>query len=180
MKERPIIFSDEMVSAILEGRKSQTRRVAKLNGDRCHFGQVGDWLWVKETWAESVPDAQWGDMNGGGEPTPIYRADNRWDGVTWRSPIFMPRYESRITLEIVSVRVERVQDISEADAIAEGIDEWEEMFRCGTDSDPCWTRDARLAYAWLWDSINAKRGFGWDTNPWVWVVEFKPARAARK
>lgn len=236
-KERPILFSGEMVRAILEGRKTQTRRVLRtqpldvipyqgeLAGQRwvglmqrdpnkglifkCKYGQAGDRLWVRESWRID----SWSDD---GEVCVQWRADEKvskwitagedylvferlwiqssddcersgleftddggysWENghspCRWRPSIHMPRWASRITLEIVNVRVERVQDTSERDAIAEGIDEWEEMFRCGPDSDPCWTRDARHAYAWLWDSINARRGYGWDVNPWVWVIEFK-------
>ena len=94
----------------------------------------------------------------------------------WRPSIFMPRWASRITLEIVSVRAERVQDISENDAEAEGIELWQEVFfreYNKPDNNPGWTRDPRLSFQTLWDSINAKRGYGWDVNPWVWVIEFK-------
>jgi hypothetical protein len=203
MKERPILFSGPMVKAILDGRKTQTRRVVFKddcqechqpwwcagthwqNGDEllhCPYGQGGDRLWVRETFCvgyEYEPDKFTAMPFDGCENTrkAFYRAtDDDANGEPkrpWKPSIHMPRWASRITLEIVSVRVERLQNIGEADAIAEGIDEWEEMFRCGPDSDPCWTRDARLAYAWLWNSINAKRGFGWDVNPWVWVIEFK-------
>jgi hypothetical protein len=79
----------------------------------------------------------------------------------------MPRWASRLTLEVTGVRVERLQEISEADAIAEGIPAFK----------PSPSKIPRLHYASLWDSLNAKRGFGWDKNPWVWVVEFKRVTA---
>ena len=216
MKERPILFSAPMVRAILEGRKTQTRRVIKGLGSKlgdeyctelrngeivetatlCPYGTAGDYLWVRETWRlasvnASILDAQFWTVqfkNFAALPhpqpkrelfAPLAAKDTFTPGRTgiefgkWRPSIFLPRWASRITIEVMSVRVERVQDISERDAIAEGIDEWEEMFRCGPDNNPCWTRDAVAAYRWLWDSINAKRGYGWDVNPWVWVIEFK-------
>lgn len=200
MKERPIIFSSEMVRAILNGRKTQTRRVIKglitptpdfeycfhatnkeswevgydhRNGTgeplryiKCPYGQPGDRLWVKEAWQD--------EFNYGKEKhKTIYRATDRgivFGGlelisIKWKSPRFMPRLASRITLEIVSIRVERVQEISEEDAIAEGISK--EAFPI----DGLYF--ATQLYAEVWDSLNAKRGYGWDQNPWVWVIEFK-------
>ena len=82
----------------------------------------------------------------------------------WRPSIHMPKLAARIWLEITRVQVEKVQDITEADAKAEGAEPV-----CGLDQKP----DYRGGFYFLWDSINAKRGFGWDVNPWVWVVEFK-------
>lgn len=211
----PILFSGAMVRAILEGRKTQTRRVIKpqpaiVTGrdgvtpvmrwrDRidtplvvgpdclrryCPYGAPGDRLWVRETWAASLDSD--GDMQ---EPI-IYRAtydeslygplvprfDARateiWDTVGntgWRPSIHMPRAYSRITLEVTGVRVERVQDITLEDARREGCEE------------PDWPRyykgelvfDAREAFQHLWNDINGPRGYGWQVNPWVWVVEFK-------
>ncbi len=162
MKERPIMFSGEMVRAILEGRKTQTRRVWKRPelrkadweiGDSsiaCPYGEVGDRLWVRETWC------------GGQHGMPVhYKAS--WTeheyGPAWKPSIHMPRKYSRITLEITGVRVERVQDMSVEDAINEGI---------GLSSV-----DPLGSFGQLWDSINAKCGYGWGVNPWVWVVEFK-------
>ena len=188
MNERPIIFNSPMVRAILAGTKTQTRRAVKPQpaadlgymmgysqqyaiqcGEdwpddardrvRCPYGAPGDRLWVRETWGH------WGMI----EPESdciIYRADADQSGIVWHSSIHMPRWASRILLEVVAVRVERVQDISEADALAEGMLLEEK-----------WTPDlrypARAAYAKLWDEINAKRGYPWAANPWVWVVEFK-------
>lgn len=204
MKDHPIIFSGEMVKAILEGRKTQTRRVIKLPGDArdvrywdtpthrpqagyadpgvnywttegnhidaCPYGFPGDWLWVRETWAMSDCNVR-------------YRADGEWEdeeremgyNARWRPSIHLPRIFSRITLEIVSVRVERVQDIERDDAKAEGVSGvWEWM---GQNDKKPFERGALNPYvenySVLWDSINAKRGYGWDANPWVWVIEFK-------
>jgi hypothetical protein len=183
-KELPILFSAPMVQAILEGRKEQTRRIVKPQPDRgfahmeyhrdgtcevginidspnhyqihCPYGGCSDRLWVRETFQE-IPD------DGG---TYVYRAtDPDWEDSTdwkWKPSIFMPRKASRITLEIVSVRVERLQEISGADCISEGT---EYFVQEGT------TMDAKLAYRLLWESINGKGS--WARNPWVWVICFK-------
>lgn len=190
MKERPILFSGPMVRAILEGRKTQTRRVVKPQPDyvcqlekmpftgqhwdkriKCHYGQPGDRLWVRETWAKpfDVPDAK---LQG----RLTYRSDFREspvlgtvrsdgamaDRVKWKPSIHMPRWASRITLEITGVRVERLQDISEQDAIAEGVQH--SLHLQGG-------RFARENFAHLWWTINGDDS--WEQNPWVWVVEFK-------
>jgi hypothetical protein len=184
MKERPIIFSSEMVLTILNNTKTQTRRVIKLQPLKfsnmhpvgqsevfrefmkkhlCPY-EVGMRLWVRETWAYI--------FNSGSEPptyTTYFKANgNTLPGINkWRPSIFMPRWASRITLEIVNIRVERVQDISEEDAKAEGTkglyDDWAGPGKL----------TYRKPYKALWDSINSKRGYGWDVNPWVWVIEFK-------
>lgn len=198
MRERPIIFTGESVRAILEGLKTQTRRVVrgipsnsegpfepamapgigetsnrwamKVDGKfiqiRCPYGKPGDRLWVKETWSKS-PDG------------PIYKAAVTEHGITecddcikWKSSMFMPRWASRITLEIKGVRVERVQAISETDARAEGCDD-QHILQAHPPHEAFRKPTAREAYRVLWDSINAKRGFGWDKNPWVWVMEFR-------
>ena len=189
--EHPILFSGEMVRAIMEGRKTQTRRVIKPQPndirespfvksgiEDTHGYEIkrkyapGDKLWVRETW---MPFTENGVRSG----MAIYRATDKpeQDGdrpLKWRPSIFMPRWASRITLEVVSVRVERVQDISEEDALSEGISFWKpkEM-----DNRPFeenfWTNYPQFAFQNLWDSINAKRGYGWDANPWVWVIEFR-------
>lgn len=181
MKERPILFSGSMVRAILEGRKTQTRRIIKpqpdmvLNWDDvrlkvwhegkkgyavCPYGKPEDRLWVRETWAKDIP----GCPNG-----VTYRADHLdplGDGpakpITWKPSIHMPRIASRITLEIIRVRVEKLQSISEEDAKAEGVVNYD---------DRKWVTYA-LQFSRLWDSINSKRA-PWSSNPWVWVVEFK-------
>ena len=177
MKERPMLFSAPMVRALLAGMKTQTRRAFKtknggvwpnandLPGIRqilrsCPYGQPGDRLWVRETfaridgqtrpWIETDYKATYTHGDRLGDTLGIKKR--------WTPSIHMPRHASRITLEVTGVRVERLQDISEADAIAEGVY-----------TDPaCPAYDA---YAQLWDEIN---GLGsWEANPWVWVVEFK-------
>jgi hypothetical protein len=192
MKERPILFSAPMIRAILEGRKTMTRRVVKrvtegspypeiwvpLPGTTnkhtppCPYGQPGDRLWVRETWAWDVQaQASLRDEDG-----PFaYAADpfavQRRLCPRWRPSIHMPRWASRITLEITGVRVERLQDISEQDAMAEGIrpfgDGWGHHVHDGLH----YMHRAADSFASLWESINGAGS--WDTNPWVWVVEFK-------
>jgi len=188
VKERPILFSGPMVRAIIQGRKTQTRRVAKeitilqhvlCQEDwpsRCPHGLPGDRLWVRETFAIGKRD---GDV--------IYAADPKWlvNGVPvpppcnagkrhqncWTPSIFMPRFACRIMLEITGVRVERIQDIDNADICSEGAGEGQFGFHCSVPA----TRENELrgSFAALWDSINVERGYGWDANPWVWVIEFK-------
>lgn len=105
-----------------------------------------------------------------------YLTDNDDNEVGWKPSIHMPRWASRITLEVVSVRVERVQDISEEDAVAEGCNGytiWGPVPGESWRTEPKEDVSAIDKFATLWDSINAKRGFSWDINPWVWVVEFK-------
>lgn len=192
MKERPILFSGPMVRAILEGRKTQTRRVVKppaavitpamaeglcvklgplpAPAVPCPHGAPGDRLWVKETFNGNRPEAD------AVHPAEIvtYLADypEKPPGSNWKPSIFMPSALSRITLEIVSVRVERVQEISGADARAEGIEAtelgWRDYLNQGSE-----VLTGRHSFQTLWDSINAKRGFGWEVNPWVWVIEFR-------
>lgn len=181
MKERPILFSGEMVRAILDGRKTQTRRVVKppppsnsggtseifALAKQCPYGQPGDWLWVRETWAPAATEGYDKRDDGG---LIWYRAtDERVCMGPWRPSIFMPRQVSRIMLEITDVRVERLQDITEEDAKAEGVAAWHDTAN-GTVYRP--------EFEMLWDSINGKRGYGWDMNPWIWVIEFKKVSAA--
>lgn len=164
MKERPIIFSGPMVRALLAGTKTQTRRICKLEVRAgmpepewasllkcCPYGQPGLKLWVRETFREC----------NGTEKRIDYRAttDVPNPNANWRPSIFMPRAASRITLEIMSVRVERLRDISEADAMAEGV------------GIQCESPMAVMEYSLLWESINGAGS--WDANPWVWVVSFK-------
>ena len=189
-KERPILFSGPMVRAILEGRKTQTRRIVKgvefiggrgdendpsawgypypdregyadlTDGIPCPYGKPGDRLWVRETWQDWCPIWQGAWCGCGSKEMaqnthrPAYAAtpDERCHPAKWRPSIHMPRWASRITLEVVSVRVERLQEISNDDAIDEGTN--------GVDF-----------FHDLWQSINGPGS--WDANPWVWVVEFK-------
>ena len=183
MKESPILFNGDMVRAILAGQKTQTRRIIKGRPSKtqqdalfCPYGHPSDRLWVKETFAYAQ------------DGTVVYRASmvgSPWDAITrraitWRPSIHMPRWASRITLEITDVRVERVQDISEADAWAEGIEVLDGQF---ADADICATakkyglmfENANCIYAHLWDTLYAARGLGWGVNPWVWVITFKRA-----
>jgi hypothetical protein len=237
MTDRPILFSAEMVRAILDGRKTQTRRIAtnlppppanaiypnherlhpapyldaycsekktpqnprgmsamwcwwtpdnRMGREfRCRYGQPGDTLWVRETWGAAWP---------ADEPVPLrqceieYRADlppgctdrpGEWPAdegngpevPKWRPSIHMPRWASRITLRITDIRVERLQDISEDDAKAEGVSpSWLDE----DDNDtvryrqpPTWRR----GFARLWHEINGPGA--WDANPWVWVISFE-------
>lgn len=234
-KERPILFSAPMVRAILEGRKTVTRREVKLPRARDSFvlvdngqgwwpyqsddgesslcsdgmerpynspyGQPGDRLWVREAW---------GDVNLAGAPGITYRADDDIrdlmaepsfqdeDGAfnyddervkpyafavwsedlisgaegRWRPSIHMPRWASRILLEVTAVRVERLQDISADQAIAEGVDA--DICRKFLEASPTrhTVRECEIhGFAGLWESINGEGS--WEANPWVWVVEFK-------
>jgi hypothetical protein len=175
VRERPILFSGEMVRAILDGRKTQTRRVVKPQPtSRCPYGAVGDHLWVRETWFGNRP---------GGPSAEAelfrYRATDRDFLVNgrsvWRSGIIMPRKASRLSLEITNVRVERLQAIGEDDAYDEGCEGHGGEPRI--DGEGEWARryitTSREQYRALWDSLNAKRGHAWDVNPWVWVIEFQ-------
>jgi hypothetical protein len=195
MKELPILFSAPMVRAILEGRKTQTRRIVKVrpagaevvvhNGRvwkparvdyagfvECPYGQPGDRLWVRETFL----------LRGNGTHC-VYRADSdlieaagfgaMYGG--WKPSIFMPRKFSSITLEVTGVRVERLQEISERDAQAEGIDDP----TCTEEVTPATgyaTYSYATSFAKLWDSINAKRA-PWASNPWVWCISFRRINA---
>lgn len=245
MKERPIIVSAEMVRAVLDDRKTQTRRVIKppptqiatdwthdvepgehviyrgwpnvLRESRgrnkraageltpkqrlCPYGQPGGRLWVRETWAvhfmyDDVPPRE--SRSGQPGDNVWYRADGDQSPGScgcpaqgrrgkWRPPIYMPRWASRINLEVTGVRVERVQDIGELDAKAEGVPRSVTCPGCNGDDFGCCVCDhtgrvrvgdssvvsAKSLFQGLWDSINKKRGFGWDVNPWVWVIEFR-------
>lgn len=174
--ERPILFSGEMIRAILEGRKTQTRRVIKPQPEfdggfpiwwpQCPYGKKGDRLWVRE--AFSVCDHPQG-------PVCSYKADHPQDEyLKWRPSIHMPRCASRITLEIINIRIEQLQEISDSDALAEGVPVNESAISVPLSGEFDEKETIpRALYRDLWDSINAKRGFGWDVNPWVWVIEFK-------
>lgn len=191
MLERPIIFTAESVRAILEGRKTMTRRVIKpqpaeemilrFRFPRCPYGQVGDRLWVKESFwlhksllLEQAALMYWK----GKKPAMYYDADmteherrkSGWlNGWYRKIPlIFMPRWASRITLEVTGVRVERLQEISYHDCCEEGL-KLKDAYPTGYGKEV----DMKGLFGALWNSLNAKRGYGWETNPWVWVLTFK-------
>lgn len=224
MAEHPVIFNGEMVRAILDGFKTQTRRVVTVprhKGKRCQpyapwwvveegklwgpdeygdwyekpspYGVSGDLLWVREKHYCCEVEGQgignmfliYDDEFDGPEPRPKelrpFLEAKRFGA---RPSIHMPRWASRITLEVKAVRVERVQDINAYDACCEG------ALRVPTEKvEPDYFERAKAAEAmnekpplgpgplkrfkWLWDSINAEHGYGWKANPWVWVIEFE-------
>lgn len=238
--EHPILFTGPMIRAILEGRKTQTRRVIlpqpdnpntfgispiwgsgvpkfsddirlrdkfcihaafNENGQRvdrwlpCPYGQPGDHLWVRETHSivpatayrasreendDTIPHV----VSPDGKDWAVFREGWTRSAPDWRPSIHMPRWASRLTLEVVNIRVERVRDISEQDAIAEGVEiatsPEDRVYRL-TRGNPMWLGyggalpcvSAQDSFSTLWDSINAKRGHSWESNCWVWVVEFK-------
>lgn len=228
MKEHPILFSTPMVRAILDGRKTQTRRALKPQPewvDRtgltysstgepipsgwcysdcrgsgpfdpethvemhgCPYGRGGDHLWVRETALPHFPWFRWQDVPEDRRDRRFvhYRAGPDEDLIGWRPSIHMPRWASRLTLEVCSVRVERVNSITAADAHAEGISE-----KChGCEPGICQqVGPACSVFAYsqvqgfrrLWDSLNAKRGYPFDAGCYVWVISFRvladPARA---
>ena len=205
------MFSAPMVRAILDGRKTVTRRTMKvqpvLNGKlwqiygagwsdgvtsvpavpghslstKCPYGQPGDRLWVRETFNRTNP--------GGESGVYYYRADGRFPKCigggrftsveSWKPSIHMHRAASRILLDVVAIRVERLQDIGEEQAIAEGCQALEgckwHTFEEAAAGVPMRDHTALDAFESLWESINGEES--WDANPWVWVVEFKRATA---
>lgn len=196
MKECPILFSAPMVRAIQDGTKTQTRRICKgqrelsnihdFQLDRCPYGKPADRLWVRETWGDRTKGSD--IMAGTHWDKPLYRSDADAYGlighdgegpiyvedILWRPSIHMPRWASRISLEITGIRVERLQDINEEDAIAEG------CLKYPFEDDHAYTfyKNDRTghatytgAYRKLWESINGKGS--WSLNPFVWVVEFR-------
>lgn len=187
MSEKPILFSGPMIRAILAGEKTQTRRVITKCGpyspmheylgdwiqNGFHsgpYGEPGDQLWVRETFATPSKWDQYKPselLDNWLRPDQlVYKATERYpdgDYYKWRPSIFMPRWASRIQLQVESVWVERVQEISEKDALAEGT--MHNGFVSKTVSEVA-------VFKGLWNEINEKRGYGWDKNPWVWVVEF--------
>ena len=207
MKERPIIMSAESVQAILDGRKTQTRRVVKVandmpcgvgvhfdgktnslkafyinaNGDindyRCPYGQKGDRLWVKESYIRGNVFTLLKTSNFEKQSKEEVEEFGKNHG-GWKSPLFMKKKEAKLWLEITNIRVERLQDITEDDAIAEGIklnkSEFNNSYQCKDYlDDENFYFDAKGSYQSLWDKLNAKRGYSWDNNPFVWVVEFR-------
>lgn len=199
MSERPIIFSPESVALIRRGVKTQTRRVMKPQPCEdlwkilrryprqrtCPHGNPGDRLWVREAWAMPAnlqPCIRCGIIHPAthldGCPyityPAIYKADFDTlgaDEVKWRNAMFMPRWASRLTLELTAVRVERLQEISEEDARAEGCASVDASAdeKAFMGSDGQWTE--KFAYMMMWDSINGKKA-PWESNPFVWVLEF--------
>lgn len=191
MKERPILFCGDMVRAVLDGRKTETRRVIDLDltgcleagmptekqvaedsdGDYlpitsfCKHGQTGDRLYVKETW-QPCHECGGSANYRADEQTHCSSCDKNLPG-PWKPSIFMPRWACRILLEIVEVRVERVQEIDCIGALNEGVRD----FRTKEND---W--DLRDCYRDLWDDLNKKRGFCWDKNPWVWVIQFRKVK----
>lgn len=185
MKEKPILFSAPMVQAILAGTKTQTRRIFKGTTEHkgeynpayierweqhsgwakiCPYGGIGDHLWVRETWTQ---DGR-GGQDAQGRDAVYYRADmphhDTWAG-TWKPSIFMPRWASRITLEITDIRVEYLQSISEEDAQAEGVQPIYNPHG-GSTITPYWH-----GFRELWSKINGKES--WDNNPLVWAISFR-------
>lgn len=228
MDEKPIIFNAEMLRAIHEGRKTQTRRiVAEDMGNVFHpavnsqgeiwfkdrrkiasarFGRPGDNLWVRETWSAKQP-ATWSEKlkslivdirpadllaSGVTKADLLYKVDLAADelgGINWRASIHMPRWASRLDLKVKNIRVERLMDISEEDAIAEGIErrwlgrthkrDWRivEGWRdYSNETSTCLTPES--SYQTLWESINGKGS--WQKNPWVWVIEFQNQKPKTK
>ena len=244
MTERPILFNAEMVKAILEGRKTQTRRVIKPkskalhdnnvacivhreSGDKwyqdhvfsmrgkhgvwedytlegflalCPFGQVGGRLWVRETFCMgrieeddnpflSYPKPLYVDNYEGKDAYPIYKQmvikeKITHEDVKWTPSIHMPRSASRILLEITSIRVERLNDISRADAVKEGIetlmvdcsrDGLKTTYKDYTSHNNAITRNNPIdSFRTLWESVNGADS--WGKSPWVWVIDFKVAK----
>ena len=215
VKERPIIFSGEMVKAILDGKNTMTRRVVKSNfinhykhahiirqstdkkrEGKAYFyykpcsgmvlssqlvsnpyGKVGDRLWVRETWQEIGPDCLL--TYKATYPSDLYAkrpelenvpplAGLKERGYLWKSPMFMPRWASRILLEITDIKVERLQDISCEDAVKEGFSD-----KKPSGMQPAMMPNPKADFRNYWDSLNTKKGYPWSSNPWVWVVEFK-------
>lgn len=209
MKERPILFGPAMVRAILDGRKTQTRRVVKppfelhangyltrpgkferLRPYPCPYGQVGDRLWIRERFRLWRPDDCICHEPNCGCPspdTPLYFADTGDDeeAFSWKPSIHMKREFSRINLELTGTRLQYLQDITREDAIAEGL----EPITIGTNTRK-WANgergphsaysDPRWAFKWLWDSIIKDRGFGWNSNPLVWAIEFTVVKGGRQ
>jgi hypothetical protein len=212
-KTRPVLFSGPMVRAILEGGKTQTRRVMKPqpyldhcldDGNEywifrevshpnrsawpkdevpywkaCPYGDAGDRLWVREGFFDHGPLP----ADGLNYQTPLdarieYRATS-WDrdnpelaGAGWKPSIHMPRWASRLTLEITEIRVERLQEISDEDACAEGVSFLDHDITSHECRPVNGESAARFIWRHGWDTLNAKRGYSWDSNPWVWVISF--------
>jgi hypothetical protein len=218
VRERPILFSAPMVRALLDGTKTQTRRLVKPQPFEwqpnawswpgqftvepphtwrvawrgreseymhryCPYGQPGDQLWVRETFALEWPDVDRPDDEeefrrwvkphyAATDPKPDLVNSVTERPLGWRPSIFMPRWASRIQLEATGVRVERLQDISEDDARAEGVEAHDDDGVTYYGPLNHGHASARVAFSVLWDSLNAERG-PWASNPWVWCISFK-------
>lgn len=219
MRERPILFSGPMIRALLDGRKTVTRRVLEeppgmlVDGRGtpfttvyeqkedslqrrnilCRYGQPGDRLWVKETWrpeASSIGHRIGWKLTYAADDAVLFSDLARVDG-SWRcpkaakngnvTPLFMPRWASRLSLEVVSVRVERLHDITEEDSRAEGVERlleangWRNYEPEPAFESVSYHLTARESFASLWRSINGPES--WDANSWVWRVEFRRVEA---
>lgn len=198
MNEHPILFSEKMVRAILAGKKSQTRRIVKgtaldwlqpnmftkeyvalPENYLSPYGYAGDVLWVRESWqAQNTSGLWWHEVARNDRPLWNWAFTNpvepAYEAIPprWIPSIHMPRMACRIELEITELRIERLNDISENDAIAEGCQAWMENGQV--------TDTAVSDYAHLWNEINLERGYSWESNPFVWVVSFKIARGLTK
>jgi hypothetical protein len=204
--EKPILFNTEMVKAVLDGKKTQTRRVIKFNklsnikkgrlfysktfnswaiegGEAhitlvdCPYGKIGDQLWVREKFAIGAvvgaenDESYLSQCKGENDIIPYewcIREDIGIEEVKWKPSIFMPRSASRIQLKIKDIRVERVNDVEPGDCLSEGIEACDHY-----EENPFGCECVIFSFMDLWDSINKKRGYGWDKNPYVWVVEFE-------
>lgn len=199
VRERPILFSGSLVRAILDDRKTQTRRVVKPQPEYrdvsgafaswvfkggllypnaasavlalCPYGKPGDRLWVRETWriagmCSDTPSAELSVMYSEHLQFKADRDESYID--RYRPSIFMPRWASRITLEIIGVGIERLQEITEADAAAEGAAVSDSVTMA--DGSPCFS----VNYRRIWTAINGiDNPAAWERNPWVWVVIFR-------
>ncbi|MCO1599847.1 hypothetical protein [Desulfosporosinus nitroreducens] len=212
-KEKPIPLTTQEVQDILAGRKTMKRLAIKPQPDHCHRDiagkenpynaddwnrllpqigekeikcpwQVGDILWVRETWkyyekavgkGESFRVKQFPAYKADGDNNYIQKSCEWYEG-KWKPSIHMPRSAARLFLKVKSIRVERLQDITAEDTQTEGI-----KLNCKHDdyvcsAHPCdfkTTIACKDYFKNLWNSINSKRGYGWDINPWVWVIEFE-------
>lgn len=201
VKDKPIIMTGESVSAIIDGRKTQTRRVIRpqpeskiiyftqnkddgfhdyKNRFHCPYGVVGDRLWVRERIDNGLQACNFyyhADNKGVGQNNYNWILARGWKFKRVIPSVFMPKILARIWLEITNIRVEKVQDISQEDIEAEGLWHTSAEYR----HEICVWRNCveaihstRVKYfRQLWDSLNAKRGYDWSENPFVWVIEFK-------
>jgi len=184
MAEKPILFNTEMVKAILGGRKTQTRRVIKpvalgmiyedSSPARKPPYHVGDILWVRETWCKWwLPHGEWryiykATSPHGNTAPAMPDSDDEPFTMPWRPSIHMPKEAARLFLLVTSVRIQRLQEITSGEAVAEGI---KSNLR-----NPSEAADALIAFEELWNSTIKPADlprYGWEANPWVWVIEFE-------